>query len=173
MIKGKLVGLRAVERNDLSILRDWRNIPRFRKHFRESKELNLDNQDKWFERMTNSQNDFMFIIIRLKDKIPLGVCGLSYINWIPRFADFSLYIGYKEKYIDNDGYAEEASKLLLHYGFNNLNLHKIWTELYEFDEKKIKLFTKLKFTKDGELRDNCFEDGKYWNSHIYSLLSSE
>jgi len=26
MIKGKLVGLRAVEREDLKIMRDWRNL---------------------------------------------------------------------------------------------------------------------------------------------------
>lgn len=50
MIKGKLVGLRAVEREDLSLLRDWRNIPEFRKNFREVRELNLANQESWFER---------------------------------------------------------------------------------------------------------------------------
>ena len=34
MIKGKKVGLRAVEKQDLPILRDWRNIVEFRKNFR-------------------------------------------------------------------------------------------------------------------------------------------
>ncbi|MBI2627903.1 MAG: GNAT family N-acetyltransferase [Candidatus Niyogibacteria bacterium] len=175
MIKSKLVGLRAVEREDLSMLKDWRNIPKFRKNFREFRELNLDNQKKWFENIVvGSQNDFMFIIERLKDKLSVGVCGLVYINWISRSADLSFYIGLNEEYIDTKGYALEAAKLLLDYGFNNLNLHKIWMELYEFDKKKIDFFTKkLNFKKDGELRDNCFKEGKYWNSHIYSLLNKE
>ncbi len=33
MIKGQKVGLRAVEKEDLPFLRDWRNIPDFRKQF--------------------------------------------------------------------------------------------------------------------------------------------
>src|SRR3989338_2069227 len=175
MIKVKLIGLRAVERTDLPLLRNWRNIPEFRKNFREFRELNLDNQERWFEKVViESQNDFMFVIERLKDKVPVGVCGLVYVDWISRSADFSFYIGHQEQYIDNNGYALEAAKLLLNYGFNNLNLHKIWMELYEFDKKKINFFTKkLNFKKDGDLRDNCFEGGKYWNSHIYSLLDSE
>lgn len=175
MIKGKLVGLRAVEKTDLPLLRDWRNISEFRKNFREFRELNLDNQEKWFERIiVGSQNDFIFVIEKLKDKLLIGVCGLVYINWISRSADFSFYIGHKEQYIDNSGYSLEAVKLLLDYGFNNLNLHKIWMELYEFDEKKIKFFTrKFNFKKDGELRDNCFENGRYWNSYIVSILEKE
>lgn len=175
MIKGKLVGLRAVERDDLFLLRDWRNISDFRKNFREVRELNMENQEKWFERIVeNSKNDFMFMIERLSDKQPIGVCGLVYVNWIIRSADFSFYIGEEAKYIDDDGYAEEATRLLLDYGFNNLNMHKIWTELYDFDQKKIKFFMeKFKFKKDGLLRDNCFEAGEYSDSHIYSILESE
>ena len=49
MIKGKLVGLRAVEESDLATLRDWRNIESFRKHFREDTELNMANLNKCFE----------------------------------------------------------------------------------------------------------------------------
>ena len=74
---------------------------------------------------------------------------------------------------DDQGYAEEAARLLIQYGFSNLNLHKIWMELYEFDNKKLKFFAGLGFHVDGTLRDNCFEDGRYWNSKIISLLSAE
>jgi hypothetical protein len=175
MITGKLVGLRAIEKSDLALLRDWRNNPKFRKNFREIRELSMSNQEAWFERIVlGSRDDFMFIIVRLEDNTPIGVCGLTYINWIIRSADFSFYIGHEAKYIDNDGYAEEAAKLLIDYGFNILNLHKIWTELYEFDNIKISFLTgKLGFHKDGVLVDNCFEGGKYWNSYIVSILAKE
>jgi hypothetical protein len=174
MIKGKKVGLRALEKEDLAILKDWRNIPSFRRNFREVRELSQYNQEKWFERTSASPNDFMFVIVRLSDNLPLGACGLLYTNWIIRSADLSFYIGFEEKYIDDKGYAEEAAKLLLEYGFNNLNLNKVWTELYEFDSRKLNFFKKkFGFKEDACLRDNCFEDGKYWNSYIVSLLSKE
>lgn len=173
MIQGNKIGLRSLEKNDLIFLRDWRNIPAFRKNFREHRELSLFNQEKWFERTMSNPNDYMFIIERLEDKLPLGACGLLYVNWIIRSADFSFYIGHEEKYID-DTYAPEAIQLLLDYGFNNLNLNKIWMELYEFDTKKIKLFTKkFAFQIDGKLRQNCFEGGKFWDSYMLSLLRSD
>ena len=49
MITGKKIGLRAVEKEDLLFLRDWRNIPDFRKNFREVRELSLTDQEAWFD----------------------------------------------------------------------------------------------------------------------------
>ena len=47
-------------------------------------------------------------------------------------------------------------------------------ELYEFDSEKIDFFTnEFNFKQDGLLRDNCFENGRYWNSHIISLIVNE
>lgn len=173
MIKGQKIGLRALEKSDLELLRDWRNISHFRKNFREHRELGLFNQEKWFERTMASPNDYMFIIERLEDQLPLGACGLLYVNWIIRSADFSFYIGHNNSYID-DIYAPEAIDLLIDYGFKNLNLNKVWMELYEFDKQKIDMFTSLfNFKIDGKLRENCFEEGKYWDSYIISLLKSE
>ena len=173
MITGKLTGLRAVEKEDLVILRDWRNIPKFRKNFREVRELNLSNQEKWYYKScVGNPNDFMFIIVDLNTNEQIGAAGLLYINWIIRSADFSFYIGKNKSYIDEEGFAKDAAEHLIDYGFSTLNLHKIWMELYEFDTKKINFFTKqLGFQKDGVLRDNCYEDGKYWDSYILSLLN--
>ncbi len=172
MIKGNLVGLRAVEKEDLPLLRDWRNITDFRRNFRESRELSLADQESWFNSLQNTKHiNFMFVVEDLETNKPIGAAGLLYINWIIRSADFSFYIGDKEQYIGNDGRAKEAAELLIRYGFDNLNLHKIWMELYEFDKQKIDFFTEeFNFKQDGLLRDNCFEDGKYWNSLIISLI---
>ena len=46
MITRNNIGARAVEKKDLETLKDWRNIPNFRKNFREVCELNNDNQEK-------------------------------------------------------------------------------------------------------------------------------
>ena len=101
------------------------------------------------------------------------VCGLVYINWVIKSADISFYIGEKNVYIDSVDYADEALNLLMKYAFNQLNMHKLWTELYEFDTKKINFYEKYQFKQDAVLRDNCFEDGKYWNSYIYSIIQDE
>ena len=172
MIKGERVGLRAVEKEDLEYLRDWRNLSDFRKNFREVRELSLTDQEVWYDSLQKTKHiNYMFIIVDLETNKPIGAAGLLYINWIIRSGDFSFYIGENEMYIGDDGRANEAAQLLIDYGFKNLNLHKIWMELYEFDTQKIEFFKNgFDFKQDGLLRDNCFEDGKYWNALIISLL---
>ena len=175
MIKGEIIGLRAVEKEDLPFFRDWRNLINFRRNFREVRELSISDQEKWFEHLQNTKHiNFMFTIVRLEDNKPIGAAGILYVNWINRSGDFSFYIGENEMYIGNNETASEASKLLIEYGFNNLNLNKIWMELYEFDTKKLDFFLNTnQFKEDGRLREKCFEDGRYWDSFIISLLKKD
>lgn len=174
MIKGNLVHLVTIERSDLPQLMRWRNMPEYRKHFREYREINSDMQNNWYEnKVLNDPSTIMFAIRSNKDDSLLGCCGLCYINWVHRNADLSLYVGWKECYIDDIGYAYESCKLLFKYGFEELGLQKIWTEIYEFDYKKLNLYEKLGFHKDGFLRNQYYYDGKWWNSYMLSLLMDE
>ncbi|MBC8185062.1 GNAT family N-acetyltransferase [candidate division KSB1 bacterium] len=173
MLKGKLVALHAVEKEDLKQLRDWRNNSDFRKHFREYCELNMLQQEIWFEeKVVQDPSTLMFSIRRIEDNELLGCCGFVYINWVHRHADLSLYIGWEDAYIDDEGYAEESCKLLLDYGFKELCLNKVCTEIYEFDEKKKVLYEKYGFQQDGLLRQHYWYNGKWWDSRILSLICS-
>lgn len=172
-MKGDKVYLAPIEEEDLRQLMIWRNLPEFRKHFREYRELSYQNQKNWFDSLAGDRTTLMFSIKRIDNDELIGCCGLCYVNWVHKNADLSLYIGYEEAYIDEQGFAEESCKLLFNYGFNELNLHKIWTEIYEFDKKKKKLYEGFGFKEDGFLREQYFYDGKMWNSYILSLLRSE
>lgn len=172
--KGEKIYLRAVEEKDLEQLMIWRNIEDFKKHFREYRELNIEMQKKWFvEKVVNDKSTEMFAIIRAEDDKLLGCAGLCYINWVHRHADLSLYIGWEESYIDNEGYASEACMLLFDFGFNQLGLNKIWTEIYEFDNRKKSFYDSIGMKVDGILRENYYYDGKWWNSYILSILKGE
>jgi RimJ/RimL family protein N-acetyltransferase len=173
MLRGKTTFLSAIERADLPFFKAWRNNPDFRKNFREYRELCDDNQSTWYEKsVLNDKNTLMFSIHNSKTNELIGCCGLCYINWVQRFSDLSFYIGKDNLYVD-EIYAPDAVDCLLNYGFEEIGLHKIWTEIYEFDEKKIRLLEEIGFKRDGLLRDNYFHDGRWWNSIIFSLLQNE
>lgn len=174
MLKGKKIGLLAVERADLKQLLEWRNNVELRKYFREYREINMAQQEKWFaEKVLHDPSTMMLSIRNLKNNELLGCCGLVDISWVYRHAELSLYIGWKNSYIDNLGYAKESARLLLDYGFKELCLNKIWTEVYIFDKKKKKLYDNLGFKVDGVLRQNYFYDKKFWDSYIMSILTCE
>jgi len=174
MLIGKTVSLHAVEKEDLERFRDWRNNPEFRKHFREFRELNMRQQEIWFEdAVVRDPNTLMFSIRRNSDGELMGCCGFVYVNWVHRHADLSLYIGWQDAYIDDEGYATDACRVLLDYGFNELGLNKVWTEIYEFDDKKSALYDEFGFQQDGLLRQHYWHDGRWWDSRILSLLRAE
>jgi RimJ/RimL family protein N-acetyltransferase len=173
VLKGKHAGLRAIERKDLPVLLGWRNRPEYRRFFREYRELNSESQTLWYEKVVmNDPHVMMFSIVDLKDASLLGACGLCYINWIDRNADLSIYIGADDLYIDGK-YAPDAARLMINYAFHELGLHRLWAEIYDFDEQKIKFFKKLGFKLDGCHRETHWTEGKWCNSLFYSLLQGE
>jgi RimJ/RimL family protein N-acetyltransferase len=173
MIKGKYIGLRSIDEKDLSQLLAWRNQEDYRQYFREYRELNKTQQSQWLESISQqNSNSLMFSIVGLDTNELLGACGFCYLNLINKNADFSLYIGKDNLYID-DKYAVDTSRTLLKYGFNELGLHRVWAEIYDFDRKKNKLFKQLGFSIDGTHRDTYWHNGKWHNSLFFSMLSTD
>lgn len=171
MLQGNKVGLRAVEKNDLEQLLAWRNQPEFRKYFREYRELNSENQKMWFEKFVmQDRNTEMFAIVELENNQLIGACGLCYIDWMNRSADFSIYIGKDDLYIDSV-YAIDAAKVMMKYGFEELNLHRLWSEIYDFDEAKKEMFKALGFEIEGRHKQTHWTDGKWCDSLFYSILN--
>ena len=172
MLNGKYVGLRAIEEADLPILLSWRNDPALRKYFREYRELNSAQQYDWFKsKVNNDPCTRMFSIVNLETHELLGACGLCYIDWINRSADFSIYLGANSMYVDNV-YAPDAATLLTEYAFSELALHRLWAEIYAFDERKNSFFRFMGFELDGRHRETHWSDGKWHDSLFFSKLTS-
>lgn len=166
MIKGNLVGLRAIEEADLQQLLEWRNKPEYRLFFREFRELNSANQKSWFEKyVMKDMSTQMFAIVELSTNTLIGACGLCYIDWVNRSADFSIYIGKDNLYID-EVFAIDAAKLMEQYGFEELNLHRLWAEIYSIDKKKKIFFERLGFEQEGVFKETHWTQGK-WVDSIY------
>jgi RimJ/RimL family protein N-acetyltransferase len=135
--------------------------------------LSAIHQDRWYqEKVTDDPAIRMFAVTRLSDGLLLGACGLCQINWIDRNADLSIYIGADDLYIDTL-YAPDAARVLIHYGFMELGLHRIWTEIYSIDTAKQKLFSELGFSLDGRHRENHWTEGSWVDSLFYGLLASK
>ena len=172
MVKFENIAIRAIEIEDLEIIKSWRNDEQLRKYFREYREFSMTQKKDWYFNMLKSPNFEMFVIIDLNDDQVIGVTGITYIDWPNRHADVHFYIGKNSEWIDKT-YAPKAIKLILNYGFNILNLNKLWAEIYEIDTKKLSFFRSIGFEIDATFREHYFYNGKYYNSHILSLLRAD
>ena len=172
MVELENIGIRAIEIEDLPLMQQWRNNENLRRYFREYRDFSLTQKKLWYDSMIQNPNFEMFIIMDLNSKESVGVAGITYIDWVNRHADVHFYIGKDGKWIDED-YAPIAIKIILDYGFNSLNLNKLWAEIYEIDHKKLEFFQNCGFKIDANLRDHYYHKGKYYTSHILSLLKKE
>ncbi len=172
MIEGKHVFLRALEKEDLTKLRDWRNSSHVRKSTREYRLLNMVNQKNWFESIhqKNPPQEIMFGILNKQKKL-IGVTGLTYIDWKNRHSEISIYLSTKGWQTKPE--AKEVIHLVMQYGFEELNLHRLYVEIFELMKENIKLFSKEKFVKEGCLRQKIWRNKKWWDTIIYSKLANE
>lgn len=159
------IKLRAIEESDLTQLRDWRNDDRLRHYFRGSRLLNMVNQHDWLGHISSSPEVEMFGIEA--DEVLVGTCGLCYINWVYRTAEVSVYVA---PHLWVTGIAIQALRLLQRKAFEEFNLHRLWTEVYEFHLAKITLLEQYGFVLEGRLREHTFKSGRYYDSLMYGLL---
>lgn len=173
MLTGDHVILKAVSEPDLPQLLEWRNRPEYRQYFREYRELSIEQQHNWFNKLVlNDPSVRMFSIFERETDRLLGACGLCYIDWVNKNADFSIYIGADDLYIDKK-YAVDAGKTMLQYGFDELGLHRVWSEIYSIDPKKPDLFATLGFRLEGQHKETHWTHGQWVDSHFYGMLASE
>jgi len=171
MLRGKKIHLTSVERESLEQMRNWRNQPEMRKYFREYREISKDMQENWYtKRVQSDREQVNFEIHENNTGALIGHCGLYYIDWLHRHAEFGIYVG--DKTYRSGGYGSDALRTLIKYGFNDLNLNKIWCEVYTNNDA-LEVYKHLGFQHEGVLRQHYYNEGKYWDSTMLSMLKSE
>ena len=151
-----------------------RNNPDVRRWCRQHSLINEVQQREWFLWQAKDPNTRMFEIVARDQNtspfIPVGICGLTTIDWVHSRAEFSCYVFPDERM---KGYAKEGLMLLFDYGFNDLNLHCIWGETFE-GNPALKLFQDvLGMRLEGTRRDFYYKDGSYIDAHLISILKHE
>lgn len=147
-------------------LREQRNRPEIMKYFRQSWPLSIKQQMVWYSKIQSPDH---FIIKLNKDNI--GYVGLNHVNYYHGSAEFSIFI--IPEYQGNK-YGENAVKFILVYGFKNLCLNKIYSDVLDYpNEERFKFYENLGFTKEGILRKQYFKNNQWIDSIQFSMLKEE
>ena len=135
----------------------------------------LEETQKTLNRILNRppESDIIDIAIHKKDTDALiGVSMIAHINRYNRRCDLGIGLGWNR---DNwgKGYASEALQAIIAYCFTELDLNRIGAEIYEFNERSIRLFERNGFKREAVLRQYIFKDGIFKASYLYSLLRED
>jgi len=174
MIVGKRVRLRGIERSDLPRFVQWLNDPEVIPGLLIVTPLTLAQEEHWFERVLSGAAEEAPLVIEVFSSerwLPVGNIGLHKINWREREAEFGIVIGEKDFW--SKGYGGDAIRLLLGYGFNQLNLHRIFLRVHADNPRAIHCYEKIGFVHEGRLRQAHFSNGSYVDVLIMGVLRSE
>lgn len=132
--------------------------------------IHFKNHLEWFDYVRKDRSVILFGIKRSSDSKLVGTCQLNSINLIYRKAQLQIRLS-----LDNvaKGYGRDALSLLIDYGFNELNLNKIYLNVFSTNHRALLLYKKIGFIQEGSLREDVFLNGKYIDVYVMSILKSE
>ena len=171
--EGSLVVLRPLERADLNErYLGWLNDPEVTRYTETGIfPSTAEDLENYFRSVTGSKNDVMLAVIDKKSGQHIGNVKLGPIHWLHRRATFGILIGEKEFW--GKGVGLEATRLMVEYGFQRLNLHRIDLGVFAEHAAAVHCYEQAGFKIEGRMREDLFLDGEYKDRLRMGLLRSE
>jgi RimJ/RimL family protein N-acetyltransferase len=172
MLKGEKVVLRPVRRSDIDYFLKWFNDPEVTQYLSMYLPMTEMAEEKFIEGLgkTEAGKNAMFVM-EAGDNKPIGTVGLSNIHPKDHHAVFGIAIGEKDYW--SNGYGTEAARLIIRYGFEQLNLHRINSFAISFNERSLRLHLRVGFREEGQQREAVFKNGEYHDHVMFVLLRNE
>ena len=174
MFDGKIVTLRTLELSDIDAIMEHWNDLEFRQNCGRAMVQSREEQLEFIKRtwkMRQEGKGYFFAIIDKETKKYLGHVALCVNNHIARSFELGIFIYNKNDW--NKGYGTDAMEVILHFGFNYLNLHRIGLSVYPNNERGIHVYKKLGFKETGRKRKTRFMNGEYRDEILMDILQEE
>lgn len=167
------IELKRTDKSDMKDIYRWFSDIEFLKYYDYVPPVPMSekNVDKIFDDYEKNEESDVFAVKLGESGQIIGIAGFDSIEKENKVA--TLFIGLGDKNTRGRGYGSKAMKLLLDYGFNILNFHRIQLNVLEFNHPAISLYEKTGFTKEGIFREFVLRDGKRYDLYLYGLLKSE
>jgi RimJ/RimL family protein N-acetyltransferase len=170
-IIGERIYLRPLEpTQDNHHYSTWMNDEEIRRYFSIYPTSDFRGRER-IEQLYRDGKHIIFGVALKSDNRLIGLVGLKDINNVNQTAEFYVIIGDRAAW--GKGYGTEATKLMVRYGFMELNLNRIQTQDMEENIGGWRADEKAGFKYEGTLREVILRFGKYHNVRVYSLLRSE
>jgi [ribosomal protein S5]-alanine N-acetyltransferase len=133
--------------------------------------MSTDDIRRWIVVHTNREEEVFWSIANKDDNICIGHVALYKVDSRVRKAEFGILIG--DHCYWNKGFGRRITAAVLAWGFEQMNLHKVYLEVLATNESAIAVYERLSFRREGLLRDDQFRDGAFVNVVVMSLLHEE
>jgi diamine N-acetyltransferase len=169
LIQGERVVLRAVEREDLPRFVQWLNDVDVLEYFGQAIPLSLWQEQKWYEDMLQDPRTFSLAIEF--EGLHVGGAGFTQIDGRNSSAEVGLFIGVPDLWDRGLGY--DVVRTLLRFGFEQMNMNRIYLRVFADNARAVHLYEKLGFQHEGRWRAAEYRYGRYHDLLWMSMLRGE
>ncbi len=170
-MQGKLVRLRAYEKSDADALFRWFSDEDVTRWLGPPNFPSRAHQERFIELASASSADAKYFAIETLEGKLVGDCGLRFIDWKNRKAEFFITIGEKEFW--GKGLGSDALRIVMRLAFDKMNLNRLWLSVLVDNPRAVRCYEKCGFVREGLLRQESYVDGKYRDVLLMALLRED
>lgn len=171
--EGELVRLAPLRREDIPTYARWFRDYEVQRFLMPGVLIPITDEAEtaWYDRASKDEANYHFAVRTLSDDRLLGNCGLFGLEEKNRVATFGIVIGEKDCW--GQGYGSDATRLILGFGFLELNLNRIQLEVYHYNHRAIRAYEKVGFVHEGTRRQALYREGSYHDVHVMAILRAD
>jgi RimJ/RimL family protein N-acetyltransferase len=173
MTNAKNLYFSIIEKEDMHYLYQWFSDTNFLKYYDYVPPVpqSKDEVNQTFNDYETKDESVVFAIRLKSDNKIIGIAGFDDMVKSNKVA--TLFIGIGDKELRGKGYGNESLKILLDYGFNDMDFYRIQLNVLEFNTSAIKLYERAGFKREGVFRDFVLRNNQRYDMFMYGLLKHE
>lgn len=175
-LKGQKISLRPIEIEELpqlsKLIAKWVNDGIVTYYmFTGQKPQNSEQIAQDFKKQLDAGNNVIFLVVDFETEKPIGYAGLYEINSTARKAEFRVLIGEKDFW--GKGLGTEITELLTFYGFDRLNLNRIYLGFTADNKGASRAYEKAGYVHEGILKQDIYRNSQYYDSVRMAILRND
>lgn len=166
--------MREFIESDWQVVFAYQSDPLYLRYYHWTERTQTDAQE--FVRMfINQQKEqprtkFQLAVVLKEENQLIGNCGIRINDRQLREAN----IGYElDSRYWGKGYATEAARAMLKFGFETLGMHRIWSWCVAENIASVRVLEKIGLRREGHLREKEFIKGRWYDNFLYAILDHE
>lgn len=165
------VSIRPITEADTALIVKWRNAPSVVDQFIYRTPLTEQDHLRWFHERIETGEVVQFIITDTEAGKDVGSVYFRDIDRVNKKCEYGIFIG--DESCRGRGIGSQAAKLALEYGFNELNMNRIFLRVFAKNPRAIKSYENAGFKFEGKFRQDVIIDGVAYDMVFMAILRDE
>lgn len=171
LLRGDLVGLRALEPDDAAAVHRWHSDPEVMRWMHDPYPGSLEQVVRELAEAPPNGHASLTLVVVDPDGRAVGLVALRGEEPEAGAAELDVYLGERDAW--GRGYATDAVRTVCRYAFAKMRLHRVGLSVAVGNDAARRVYDKVGFVEEGRRRECFWRDGAWADEVLMGLLAHE